>query len=75
MLLAEVADPGAVDAGGWTPRHFAAQAQVPAAVEILLAAVRCGRCRGPSWQYAVVGGGVLFAGRRRDDSAASGSRC
>ncbi|WP_374116668.1 ankyrin repeat domain-containing protein [Streptomyces gilvus] len=37
-LLADGADPGAVDAGGWTPLHFAAQAQVPAAVEVLLAA-------------------------------------
>ncbi|MEV6742534.1 ankyrin repeat domain-containing protein [Streptomyces sp. NPDC051104] len=37
-LLAESADPGAVDAEGWTPLHFAAQAQVPAVVEVLLAA-------------------------------------
>ncbi|MFJ1610773.1 ankyrin repeat domain-containing protein [Streptomyces sp. NPDC088253] len=37
-LLAEGADPGAADAEGWTPLHFAAQAQVPAAVEVLLAA-------------------------------------
>ncbi|MBO4258599.1 ankyrin repeat domain-containing protein [Streptomyces griseorubiginosus] len=37
-LLAEGADPGAADAGGWTPLHFAAQAKVPAVVEVLLAA-------------------------------------
>jgi ankyrin repeat protein len=37
-LLADGADPGAVDAEGCTALHFAAQAQVPAAVEVLLAA-------------------------------------
>ncbi|GAB1340038.1 hypothetical protein ACE1SV_66280 [Streptomyces sp. E-15] len=38
VLLAEGADPGASDAEGWTPLHFAAQAQAPAVVEVLLAA-------------------------------------
>lgn len=37
-LLAEGAAPGAADAQGWTPLHSAAQAQVAAAVEVLLAA-------------------------------------
>ncbi|MFJ9541814.1 ankyrin repeat domain-containing protein [Streptomyces sp. NPDC101225] len=37
-LLAEGADPGAVDAEGWTPLHFAAQAQASSVVEVLLAA-------------------------------------
>jgi ankyrin repeat protein len=36
--LAEGADPGAVDGAGWTPLHFAAQAQEPVIVEELLAA-------------------------------------
>ncbi|MFF3164347.1 ankyrin repeat domain-containing protein [Streptomyces sp. NPDC003273] len=31
------AAPGAADADGWTPLHFAAQAQAPAVVEVLLA--------------------------------------
>jgi ankyrin repeat protein len=38
VLLAGGADPGAVDASGWTPLHFAAQAQDPMAAEVLLAA-------------------------------------
>ncbi|MEU6110697.1 ankyrin repeat domain-containing protein [Streptomyces albidoflavus] len=38
VLLAGGADPEAADAAGWTPLHFAAQAQAPSAVEVLLAA-------------------------------------
>ncbi|MGW8884282.1 ankyrin repeat domain-containing protein [Streptomyces sp. NPDC055749] len=38
VLLAEGADPGAADADGWTPLHFAAQARAPLAIGILLAA-------------------------------------
>lgn len=37
-LLADGADPDAVDKAGWTPLHFAAQAQDPLAAEVLLAA-------------------------------------
>ncbi|MFJ9871069.1 ankyrin repeat domain-containing protein [Streptomyces sp. NPDC101165] len=55
VLSAGGTDLGAADVDGWTPLHFAAQAQVPAAVEILLAsglAVDVVDCHGntPLWR-------------------------
>ncbi|MGW3688054.1 ankyrin repeat domain-containing protein [Streptomyces sp. NPDC005125] len=38
VLLNEGADPEAADAAGWTPLHFAAQAQARLAIEVPLAA-------------------------------------
>ncbi|MFE5633072.1 ankyrin repeat domain-containing protein [Streptomyces sp. NPDC056470] len=39
VLLAGGADPEVADAAGWTPLHFAAQAQASPAIEVLLASV------------------------------------
>ncbi|WP_433887391.1 ankyrin repeat domain-containing protein [Streptomyces sp. CA-111067] len=60
-LLSDGADPGAPDSSGWTPLHFAAQAQDPLAAEVLLAAgaaVDMADCNGNS----VVEGSVQLSG-------------